>query len=90
MQVRIVVTDNDGGGIFSFLPQASSLPTARFEQLFGTPHGTDLLEVMSRDGSTRTYTIQATRTVAVTVAASGRRVPPMVVFKGEFIFIVSK
>ena len=29
-------------------------------------------------------------TVAVTVAASGRRVPSMVVFKGEFIFIVSK
>jgi hypothetical protein len=29
-------------------------------------------------------------TVAVTVAALGRRVPSMVVFKGEFIFIVSK
>jgi 2-succinyl-5-enolpyruvyl-6-hydroxy-3-cyclohexene-1-carboxylate synthase len=43
VDVRIVVVDNDGGGIFSFLPQASSLPTARFEQLFGTPHGTDLL-----------------------------------------------
>ena len=43
VDVRIVVVDNDGGGIFSFLPQAASLPTARFEQLFGTPHGTDLL-----------------------------------------------
>jgi membrane-bound inhibitor of C-type lysozyme len=29
-------------------------------------------------------------TVAVTIAASGRRVPSMVVFKGEFIFIVPK
>jgi 2-succinyl-5-enolpyruvyl-6-hydroxy-3-cyclohexene-1-carboxylate synthase len=43
VDVRVVVVDNDGGGIFSFLPQASSLPTQRFEQLFGTPHGTDLL-----------------------------------------------
>ncbi len=43
MQVRIVVVDNDGGGIFSFLPQASALGRDRFEQLFGTPHGTDVV-----------------------------------------------
>jgi 2-succinyl-5-enolpyruvyl-6-hydroxy-3-cyclohexene-1-carboxylate synthase len=42
VDLRIVVLDNDGGGIFSFLPQASELPVERFEQLFGTPHGTDL------------------------------------------------
>ena len=29
-------------------------------------------------------------TVAVTLAASGRRIPSMVVFKGEFVFIVLK
>ena len=40
--LRIVVADNGGGGIFSFLPQASQLPAERFEQLFGTPHDTDV------------------------------------------------
>ena len=41
--LRIVVVDNDGGGIFSFLPQASSLAPERFEQLFGTPLATDVV-----------------------------------------------
>ena len=37
MDATIVVINNDGGGIFSFLPQAAS--AEHFEQLFGTPHG---------------------------------------------------
>ncbi|MEP7201534.1 MAG: 2-succinyl-5-enolpyruvyl-6-hydroxy-3-cyclohexene-1-carboxylic-acid synthase [Ilumatobacteraceae bacterium] len=45
LDLTIVVTDNDGGAIFSFLPQAATLPDDVFEQMFGTPHGTDIVEV---------------------------------------------
>jgi 2-succinyl-5-enolpyruvyl-6-hydroxy-3-cyclohexene-1-carboxylate synthase len=37
--VRIVVIDNDGGGIFSFLPQTEALDGDEFESLLGTPRG---------------------------------------------------
>jgi 2-succinyl-5-enolpyruvyl-6-hydroxy-3-cyclohexene-1-carboxylate synthase len=39
--VRIVVIDNDGGGIFGFLPQADALEGDEFEALLGTPRGID-------------------------------------------------
>jgi 2-succinyl-5-enolpyruvyl-6-hydroxy-3-cyclohexene-1-carboxylate synthase len=41
----IVVLDDDGGGIFSFLPIAEQGEQVRFERLFGTPHGLDLSRV---------------------------------------------
>ncbi|MGA8747127.1 MAG: 2-succinyl-5-enolpyruvyl-6-hydroxy-3-cyclohexene-1-carboxylic-acid synthase [Solirubrobacterales bacterium] len=39
--VRIVVIDNDGGGIFHFLPQKKALASEEFEALLGTPRGVD-------------------------------------------------
>lgn len=50
VDLRVVVIDNDGGGIFSFLPQATALDHARFEQLFGTPLGTDVLALAGAHG----------------------------------------
>ena len=42
--------DNDGGGIFSFLPQSDLLAPDRFDRLFGTPHGTDLVALAGSHG----------------------------------------
>lgn len=42
VELLIVVVDNDGGGIFEFLPQATAVERERFELLFGTPHGVQL------------------------------------------------
>jgi 2-succinyl-5-enolpyruvyl-6-hydroxy-3-cyclohexene-1-carboxylate synthase len=42
IDATIVVLNNDGGGIFSFLPQADVVAPERFEQLFGTATGLDV------------------------------------------------
>ena len=43
--LRIVVVNNDGGGIFDFLPQADQIEDEEFEALLGTPLGLDLERV---------------------------------------------
>jgi 2-succinyl-5-enolpyruvyl-6-hydroxy-3-cyclohexene-1-carboxylate synthase len=45
-----VVVDNGGGGIFSFLPQAETVPPETFEQLFGTPPSSDIAAVAAGFG----------------------------------------
>lgn len=47
--VTVVVLNNDGGGIFSFLPQAAH--PEHFEQLFGTPHGLEFAPVAELYGA---------------------------------------
>ena len=46
--LSLVVVNNDGGGIFSLLPQAADDEV--FERIFGTPHGGDLAQLVSGYG----------------------------------------
>jgi len=59
----LVVVDNRGGGIFSFLPQASTLDPERFDFLFGTPRAHDLEVIASAFGhaATTVTTLEALR-----------------------------
>jgi 2-succinyl-5-enolpyruvyl-6-hydroxy-3-cyclohexene-1-carboxylate synthase len=52
LPLTVVVTHNDGGGIFHFLPQREPaiLDPETFEQYLGTPHGTDFVEVSTALG----------------------------------------
>lgn len=50
LDLTIVVVDNDGGAIFSFLPQHEQLAHEDYELLFGTPHGTDLMKLCEAHG----------------------------------------
>jgi len=51
IDLTILVPNNDGGGIFSFLPVASAVPRPVFEQFFDTPHGGDLRAVVTGLGA---------------------------------------
>jgi 2-succinyl-5-enolpyruvyl-6-hydroxy-3-cyclohexene-1-carboxylate synthase len=43
--LTIVVSNDDGGGIFEYLPVAQAVPRSVFEPMFAVPHGLDLCEL---------------------------------------------
>ena len=51
LSLDVIVVDNDGGGIFNFLPQAASQHGERCERLWGTPHGLDLTALATAFGA---------------------------------------
>jgi 2-succinyl-5-enolpyruvyl-6-hydroxy-3-cyclohexene-1-carboxylate synthase len=73
VDLTVVVVDNRGGGIFSFLPQATQLPPDRFEQLFGTPHDVDLAALAAAHGIAAT-TVERTADLAPALEGRGPRI----------------
>lgn len=80
LNLTIVVVDNDGGGIFSFLGQADALDTDRFEQLFGTPHGTDCAALARAHGL---EVVEAATPVALSRTLARRSGTSVVVVRTE-------
>jgi 2-succinyl-5-enolpyruvyl-6-hydroxy-3-cyclohexene-1-carboxylate synthase len=63
--LTIVVSNDDGGGIFEYLPAARTLPRPVFEQMFAVPHGLDLC------GLARGLGWQAVRVESATAFSDG-------------------
>jgi 2-succinyl-5-enolpyruvyl-6-hydroxy-3-cyclohexene-1-carboxylate synthase len=68
LPITIVVVNNDGGGIFSFLPQAK-LPR-HFERLFGTPHGLSFVPI-ARSFGLRATQLNTARSLSDALAGPG-------------------
>lgn len=70
LDISVVIVDNDGGGIFHFLPQVE-LP--EFEEYFGTPHGVDFVSVATAFGMSAT-TVATPEALAGELGRGGPRV----------------
>lgn len=71
LDLVLVVVDNDGGGIFSFLPQRSGVAGPRFERLFSTPHGLNLRTVAAAYGVEAERVTSAVDLVPAVARAAG-------------------
>lgn len=78
LPVTTVVVNNDGGGIFHFLPQADPevVDPAVFERLFGTPHGVSLSAIAEAVGISAAEPGDETELRALVAGAAG---PPRLV-----------
>lgn len=67
--LQVVVVDNDGGGIFSFLPVADLGDDVWFDELFSTAHQTDLVAIAAAAGleasTVAVHDLEATLTSAL-------------------------
>jgi 2-succinyl-5-enolpyruvyl-6-hydroxy-3-cyclohexene-1-carboxylate synthase len=68
----VVVVDNDGGGIFNFLPQAATQPPERFERMWGTPQGVNLMAVARAYGAEVEEVPDLARLASVVPCAGGQ------------------
>jgi len=79
LSATIVLVNNDGGGIFSFLPQAqpaaavpgTGLPE-HYEELFGTPHGIDVGPIVTSLGGEHVLVAGAAALEAAIRSSIGR------------------
>lgn len=69
--LTVVVVDNDGGGIFTFLPIADSA-TIDHHRLFHTPHGLDISHVAPLCGASYTRAADRASLDAALAATAGR------------------
>ena len=73
VDLTIVVTNNNGGSIFSFLPQAGQLDGTTFETLYGTPHGVDFAHLAAAHGVPHTR-VTSRELLDAALAGSGTRI----------------
>lgn len=69
LAVTVVVVDNGGGGIFSFLPQAAGVDPAVFDRLFVTPQVVDVSRVAAGLG-VEVVEVSSTARLAEVLSAS--------------------
>jgi len=74
----IVVVDNNGGGIFNFLPQADALERSRFEELFGAPQDQDVVAV-ARGFGVLTHEVRTYDELVSALAGTVGKVPLSVI-----------
>lgn len=67
LDLTIVLVNNNGGGIFSFLPQRQATPS-RFDEWWGTPHGIDLAPAIALHSGRHTVIGEDSKDLTITIA----------------------